>query len=196
MFQTLKARYTCSTWQAKLCLFANDHVFNPVCCHAQDLVQSHLIDIYCSAWSLRCIVSSQTSTSLCHGFTIPALSLSQITMVSQDSTMHNIDSLPPSDFKDLLLLLQDHEASFNDFLKSIKRDTTTFARQDLDIVRNLKQQNNNIDAHYGWALASDSALAARMFESDDEEEAQTWMRRMFREYEERKQQLNKLVKGL
>jgi pantothenate kinase-related protein Tda10 len=117
-------------------------------------------------------------------------------MVSQNKTMHNIDSLPPSDFKDLLLLLQEHEASFNNFLKSIKNYTTLFARQDLDIVRNLKQQSNNIDAHYGWALASDSALVARMLRSDEEEEAQSWMRRMFREYEERKQQLNKLVKGV
>jgi hypothetical protein len=117
-------------------------------------------------------------------------------MVSQANTMHDIDSLPPSDFKDLLLLLQEHEASFNDLFKSIKRDDTVFARQDLDIIRNLKQQSNNIDAHYGWALASDSALVVRMFKSDDEDQAQTWMRRTFGEYEERKQQLNKLLKGL
>jgi hypothetical protein len=117
-------------------------------------------------------------------------------MVSHNNTMHDIDCLPPSDFKDLLILLQEHEASLNIFFRSIKSATTLFARQDLEIVRNLKQQRNNIDAHYGWALASDSALVARMFQSDDEEEAQSWMRRMFSEYEERNRQLNKAAEGL
>lgn len=90
----------------------------------------------------------------------------------------NIASLPPSDFKDLLLLLSHHKASFNTIATSKHHHEAA--------LRALKQQSNDIDTHYGWVLASDSALIAGMFEGQEGVEAKTWMKRLFEEYEERK----------
>jgi hypothetical protein len=89
------------------------------------------------------------------------------------------NSLPASDFKDLLDLLSEHKANFNNIVTSnIQHESA---------LRGLKQQSNDIDAHYGWALASDSALIARMFEEEERSEAKMWMKRLFEEYEERKE---------
>jgi hypothetical protein len=89
-----------------------------------------------------------------------------------------ITSLPPSDFKDLILLLSHHKASFDNLVTSKHGNEAA--------LRTLKRQSNEVDAHYGWALASDSALIARMFDGEEGLEAKTWMKRLFEEYEERK----------
>ena len=89
-----------------------------------------------------------------------------------------ITSLPPSDFKDLILLLSHHKASCDNLV--------TPEHEHEAVLHALKRKSNEIDAHYGWALASDSALIARMFEGEEGSEAKTWMKRLFEEYVERK----------
>jgi hypothetical protein len=72
-----------------------------------------------------------------------------------------IDALPPSDFKDLVLAIQQHEATFQYLVTFLS--TSTERNQHFAF---LVHQAQEIDASYGWVLASDIGLVARMFSGD------------------------------
>jgi hypothetical protein len=84
--------------------------------------------------------------------------------------MHNIALLPPSDFKDLFHLLQQHFTTFNLFSERSR---------DARILDELAKQRRKIDTHYGWVLASDSVLVGRMVNED----AKVWVKSLHESYD-------------
>jgi hypothetical protein len=87
-----------------------------------------------------------------------------------DPLSSNIHLLPPSDFHDLILAIQQHISAYNTFLTSPPSEKER--DQKLAI---LLRQSQEIDASYGWVLASDMGMVARIF-SGDEIAARSWMR--------------------
>jgi hypothetical protein len=113
--------------------------------------------------------------------------------------MFEIQALPASDFKDLIILLQQHEESFRNLLNilrtSCSNDVTNVDQIAIDIDL-LRRQIPDIDTSYGWVLASDSALFVRMCDVNDQGDAKKWLRKLFEKYEDRKEALSRLAKNL
>jgi hypothetical protein len=82
----------------------------------------------------------------------------------------DIHLLPPSDFYDLILAIHHHFSTYTAFLASPPSDNSR--DEELAI---LLRQSREINASYGWVLASDIGMVARMF-SGDETAAREWMR--------------------
>jgi hypothetical protein len=82
----------------------------------------------------------------------------------------DIHLLPPSDFHDLILAIHHHFSTFNAFLASPPSEK----ERDQKLAISLRQ-SQEIDASYGWVLASDICMVARMFSGDDTA-AREWMR--------------------
>jgi hypothetical protein len=80
------------------------------------------------------------------------------------------NALPPSDFHDLILAIDHHFSTYNTFLTSPPSDKER--DQELAV---LLRQSQEIDASYGWVLASDIGMVARIF-NGDENVAREWMR--------------------
>jgi hypothetical protein len=78
--------------------------------------------------------------------------------------------LPPSDFKDLLLAIQHYLSTYSALLASPPSD-----KERDEQLAVLLRQSQEIDASYGWVLASDIGMVARTF-SGDETAARGWMR--------------------
>lgn len=111
--------------------------------------------------------------------------------------MFNIKALPLSDFRDLIILLQRHEAEYDRLFAPSQTLCSENGRNRIAVDSNLLQrQTQEIEASYGWVLASDSALVLRMFETEDEGTVKTWMRELIDRYEERKESLRKLAREL
>jgi hypothetical protein len=136
------------------------------------------------------------------------------------ATTMNIEALPPSDFKDLISLLQQHERDFQDLVATVDDSSTektpansvqndvkysnpisplqasisSITRDAAKELGALQQQCRDIEASYGWVLASDIALAARIFDSKDAREIKAWLKETFDKYEERKEALSRLIK--
>jgi hypothetical protein len=89
----------------------------------------------------------------------------------------NIHLLPASDFHDLILAIDHHFSTYNTFLTSPPSEKGR--NQKLAI---LLHQIQEIDASYGWVLASDIGMVARIF-SGDETAARSCMRGMVRKIE-------------
>jgi hypothetical protein len=111
--------------------------------------------------------------------------------------MPNIDLLPASDFKDLLNSIIRFQRAFDQFSVRLlivegsfladdsimRRDVTIQLLRD---VLSLNQQGQEIDAHYGWVLASDIAMVGRAFgpaNGHTEEDARAWLNSMCTEQE-------------
>jgi hypothetical protein len=89
-----------------------------------------------------------------------------------DPLSSNIHLLPPSDFHDLILAIQQHISAYNTFL--------TFPPSEKERDQKLAillRQSQEINTSYGWVLASDVSMVARMF-SGDETAARSWVREM------------------
>jgi hypothetical protein len=120
--------------------------------------------------------------------------------------MPNIDLLPASDFKDLLTSIVHFQTAFDQFSLrllivqgspladgSIMRRNV--AMQLLRDVLTLSQQGQEIDAHYGWVLASDIAMVSRAFgpaNGHTEEDARAWLNNMCTEQGRMRKALDKL----
>jgi hypothetical protein len=89
----------------------------------------------------------------------------------------DINVLPPSDFHDLILAIHHHFSTYNTFLTSPPSDNSR--DQELAV---LLRQRQEIDASYGWVLASDIGMVARIF-GGDETAARSWIREMVRKIE-------------
>jgi hypothetical protein len=119
---------------------------------------------------------------------------SAITTLSP-TAMFDIQCLPPSDFKDLVLLLERHEASLRRLLRSFRTPGANEAtnKQQMAIsIKSLQRKSQEIDASYGWVLASDIAMVDRMFDTKNEASTRIWLREMFDRYDGRKEALIEL----
>jgi hypothetical protein len=94
-----------------------------------------------------------------------------------NTSSQDANALPPSDFHDLILAIDHHFSTYNTFLTSPPSDKER--DQNLAI---LLRQSQEIDASYGWVLASDIGMVARIF-SGDETAARSWIREMVRKIE-------------
>jgi len=119
--------------------------------------------------------------------------------------MPNTLLLPPSDFKDLLISLQEVEALTDDLFRHVcippnSATPRTYTRQQLlTRARTLQQEYADLDTHYGWVLASDRELLARMFEPANENgklNASVWMKNVCERYEETKAELRATIDRL
>jgi hypothetical protein len=89
----------------------------------------------------------------------------------------NIHLLPASDFHDLILAIDHHFSSYNTLLTSPPSDNSRDQK-----LASLLHQSHEIDRSYGWVLASDLLLVARIF-SGDETAARSWVREVVRKVE-------------
>jgi hypothetical protein len=115
--------------------------------------------------------------------------------------MQNIDQLPASDFKDLLMSLQQLEAPTDELLRQVGSSPTSRkgVQELLEQTRCLERRYADIDTHYGWVLASDRALVARVFGSDvvdAEVGASLWMRRVSKRHRDIKAALRDWISAL
>jgi hypothetical protein len=97
----------------------------------------------------------------------------------------DIHLLPPSDFHDLILAIDHHFSTYNTFLTSPPSEKER--DQKLAI---LLRQSQEIDASYGWVLASDIGMVARTF-SGDETAAREWMREVVSKVEAMREALKR-----
>tara|TARA_R110002003_G_scaffold175_14_gene14292 strand:- start:11685 stop:12122 length:438 start_codon:yes stop_codon:yes gene_type:complete len=121
----------------------------------------------------------------------------------------DIHVLPPSDLKDLLILIGDLMISIDKFVHRVSPLQASLTAREmfclkydagkyLDEAKYLKQRCREVDAHYGWVLASDIVHVTQMFETDSEkghDNAKYWMRSVFDRYEELKTKLGTLAAG-
>jgi hypothetical protein len=121
----------------------------------------------------------------------------------------DIHVLPPSDLKDLLILIADLMISVDEFVHRVSPLQASLtareilylkydAGKNLDEVKCLEQRCREVYAHYGWVLASDIVHIAQMFEMDSEkghDYAKYWVRSVFERYEELKTKLGTLAAG-
>jgi hypothetical protein len=98
------------------------------------------------------------------------------------------NALPPSDFHDLILAIDHHFSTYTAFLASPPSDNSR--DQELAV---LLRQSQEVDASYGWVLASDIGMVARMF-SGDETAAREWMRKVVRKIEAIREALKRETK--
>jgi hypothetical protein len=107
------------------------------------------------------------------------------------SGITNINLLPPSDFKDLLISVRQLEGATDRFRLQLSLMQTSLgqagqntsmqlsiAEHILDEANRLLQKYDNLDRHYGWVLARDSDHVARVMGQNGEQrgrEAQQWM---------------------
>jgi hypothetical protein len=109
-------------------------------------------------------------------------------MASRD---HLCYSVPPSDFKDLVdCILKLNVASAHTFrqlasllhrlndITSGPHEQREIATQIVSSASGLETQYQELDAHYGWVLASDHALVHNVLRSyfGDNEGAERWLR--------------------
>jgi hypothetical protein len=97
----------------------------------------------------------------------------------------DISVLPPSDFHDLILAIHHHFSTYNTFLTSPPSNNSR--DQELAV---LLRQSQEIDASYGWVLASDIGMVARMF-SGEETAAREWMREVVSKVEAMREALKR-----
>jgi hypothetical protein len=90
-------------------------------------------------------------------------------------TLPDIALLPPSDFRDLIHLLQQHFTSFTALSGRSPSDSS--------ILYDLAKQRREIDTHYGWVLASDCALVGRTLSLGDAKDTKCRMQRIYTEYD-------------
>jgi hypothetical protein len=102
-----------------------------------------------------------------------------------DPLSPNIHLLPPSDFHNLILAIQQHISAYNTFLTSPPSEKER--DQKLAI---LLRQSQEINASYGWVLASDIGMVARTF-SGDETAAREWMREVVSKVEAMREALKR-----
>lgn len=118
------------------------------------------------------------------------------------SNMPNIQLLPPSDFKDLLLALQALETPTSELLQSFAAPRLSYHSAQkllLEKMRSLERKYTDIDTHYGWVLASDRKSVARMFEQAEMTNAEgvaTWMKRVSEQHAEIRDSLREWVRAL
>jgi hypothetical protein len=106
------------------------------------------------------------------------------------TSLPDIALLPPSEFTDLLQLLQQHFTSFNLLSEHSSRDSS--------ITSDLTKQRREIDTHYGWVLASDSTLVGRILVAGDrigDGNAKGEMKRIWEGYERIGEDLSENVEG-
>jgi hypothetical protein len=106
----------------------------------------------------------------------------------------DIPSLPPSEFTDLIDMLRQYEAELQNLLACGFEDKASCRRLKRVDIKNLVEKSSDIDAHYGWVLAADSAQVARMFQSSNQGEARAWVKQHFERYEKSKITVKMLAK--
>jgi hypothetical protein len=86
-----------------------------------------------------------------------------------EALMPNIDHMPPSDFKDLLIALLIFQTSYDQLASRLDDQA--------EAIIDLQRQACEIDAHYGWVLASDS-----VFIDNGEGRVKGWFRKTHENY--------------
>lgn len=115
--------------------------------------------------------------------------------------MPNIYLLPPSDFKDLIMSLQQLEFFYDNLLNRmhLPQILNTPQKRLVRQARWLQKEYANIGTHYGWVLASDYVLLERMFlpaDIDINVCPRMWMKNLCERYEETERGLQVLVRSL
>lgn len=104
-----------------------------------------------------------------------------------------VDSFAATDFKDLIDSMQTLETTTKDFIREDHTWEHTDAapycsetqwstvEQRLKIVRRLETEFQELDSHYGWVLASDYALVAKVIAQQAGEgvDARDWMKNVY-----------------
>jgi hypothetical protein len=105
-------------------------------------------------------------------------------------------AFPPADFREFIDSIQGANDMGNRFLASMELQEIPglfsftadvgSAKQGIQIAQAMLQRRRDLDAHYGWVLASDAELVYKSMggKSDQGEEwARQWMRDVHEEYE-------------
>jgi hypothetical protein len=98
-----------------------------------------------------------------------------------------IDALPPSDFKDLILAIQEYMFAYNTFLATSSTRSGAERDNELEIIL---RQGQEIDASYGWVLASDVVFVARMM-GGNHAAAKEWTKTLVREVDEMRKEVER-----
>ena len=106
------------------------------------------------------------------------------------------EAFPPTDFREFINRIQGANAVGNRFLQSMKpqnnADVVSFtvsvesAKRGIAVAKAILERRRELDAHYGWVLATDAALVyASMGGRSDRgaEWARQWMQGIHDEYE-------------
>jgi hypothetical protein len=118
--------------------------------------------------------------------------------IMRQPIMPDLTLLPSSDFKDLILLIHSYHKSYHilsgclRLLRSPIGFGDSVAQQSPTAVlladfKVLEQQRNDINTHYGWVLASDTALVGRIFGAEKDCEVgdvKAWLAGLCAEYEQ------------
>jgi hypothetical protein len=122
----------------------------------------------------------------------------------------DVEVLPPSDFKDLLIAILNLKRDTDEFIRQIPRLQASFnitvrcsfsqlsiAERILGDIDCQEKRYSELDTHYGWVLASDYACVARAFGRDGvaAEDARTWISNVCRKHGEIKGALRELATG-
>jgi hypothetical protein len=99
-----------------------------------------------------------------------------------------IDALPPSDFKDLIFAIQEYMFAYHTFLEPSSARSS--AERDNELTF-LLRQGQEIDASYGWVLASDVVFVARMM-GGNHVAAKRWTKTLVRRVDEMREEVERL----
>jgi hypothetical protein len=122
----------------------------------------------------------------------------------------DVEVLPPSDFKDLLIAILDLEQDTDEFIRQISLLQASFnmavrrssaqlriAEQILGDIDCQEKRYSELDTHYGWVLASDYACVAKAFGQDGVavEDARAWINGVCGKYGKMSDALRELEAG-
>lgn len=126
---------------------------------------------------------------------------------TSEPTLSKIEAFAASDFRDLLDSIEFLDTATTHFLKiqlptrqgiitaaTHCKEHCDIARGHLETIKDLQQAYQDLDTHYGWVLAGDRVLVARVVgpRVGGEEKTQAWMKNTVERYMKTKSVLEEL----